>query len=321
MRSVLFLLVFVCSFVVSMAEDFAVLEKTINKVEIYGYTRAYKNLTITSEVAGKCLKTSGELGSIVKENDIVFTFDDTNTKLLINQCKLSIEIAARQIVFFDKEVERTEKLLKSAVVNENLYNELVLKRDLAILEKKLKENQLEQLIEESKKFSITGPVGYTLEQRFLEVGSLAGPGVPLALYGDYQRLIIPISVTFEEFQILENKKEFALELVDHKKKAKAKLLRRHSNFDEQSRKILVDLELLEYPVEKVGGVKTLLVLETPATNSFTITEKAINESYEEYNVITDKGVKIKVKILKSNKGIAEIQGQGLELGMKLKLKN
>ena len=321
MRSVLFLLVFVCSFVVSMAEDFAVLEKTINKVEIYGYTRAYKNLTITSEVAGKCLKTSGELGSIVKENDIVFTFDDTNTKLLINQCKLSIEIAARQIVFFDKEVERTEKLLKSAVVNENLYNELVLKRDLAILEKKLKENQLEQLIEESKKFSITGPVGYTLEQRFLEVGSLAGPGVPLALYGDYQRLIIPISVTFEEFQILENKKEFDLELVDYKKKAKAKLLRRHSNFDEQSRKILVDLELLEYPVEKVGGVKTLLVLETPATNSFTITEKAINESYEEYNVITDKGVKIKVKILKSNKGIAEIQGQGLELGMKLKLKN
>jgi hypothetical protein len=321
MRSVLFLLVFLCSFVASTAEDFAVLEKTINKVEIYGYTRAYKNLTITSEVAGKCLKTSGELGSIVKENDIVFTFDDTNTKLLINQCKLSIDIAARQIVFFDKEVERTEKLLKSAVVNENLFNELVLKRDLAIIEKKLKENQLEQLIEESKKFSITGPVGYTLEQRFLEVGSLAGPGVPLALYGDYQRLIIPISVTFEEFKILEGKKEFDLELVDYQKKAKAKLLRRHSNFDEQSRKILVDLELLEYPVEKVGGVKTLLVLETPATNSFTITEKAINESYEEYNVVTDKGLKIKVKILKSNKGTAEIQGQGLELGMKLKLKN
>lgn len=302
-------------------DDFAVLEKTTNKIEIYGYTRAYKNLTIASEVSGKCLKTSGEIGSIVKEGEIIFSFDDTNTKLLINQCKLGIDIAARQITFFEKEVERTEKLFKSGGEREVVYNDIVLKRDLAILEKKLKENQLEQLTEESKKFSITGPVGYTLEQRFLEVGSLAGPGVPLALYGDYQRLIIPISVTFEEFKMLESKKEFELELVDYQKKAKAKLLRRHSHFDEMSRKILVDLELIEYPVEKVGGIKTLLVLETETSNSFTINSKAINESYEEYFVTPEKGEKIKVKILKFNKNTAEIQGQGLEVGMKFKLKN
>jgi hypothetical protein len=99
-----------------------------------------------------------------------------------------------------------KKLLKTNSIPEIAFNDIVLKRDLAILEKKLKENQLEQLTEESKKFSILGPTGFTLEQRYLEVGALAGPGVPLAKYGDYQRLIIPISVTFEECQILELKK-------------------------------------------------------------------------------------------------------------------
>lgn len=321
MRSVFLLCSLLLYFSFVMADEDVVLEKTINKIEIYGYTRAYKSLTISSEVPGKCLKTSGEIGSIVKENETIFTFDDTNTKLLINQCKLGLDIAARQIEFLEKEVVRNEKLLKTNSIPEIAFNDLVLKRDLAIIEKKLKENQLEQLMEESKKFSIMGPAGFTLEQRLLEVGALAGPGVPLAMYGDYQRLIIPISVTFEEFQILEAKKEFELELVDYEKKAKAKLLRRYSHFDEQSRKILVDLELLEYPVDKVGGIKTLLVLEVPNSNSFTISEKAISERYEEYFVTTEKGIKIKVKILKSNKGFAEIQGPGLELGMKLKIKN
>lgn len=320
MKSVWFVLLFVFGYSLIFANDFAVLERTTNKIEIYGYTRAYRSLTVSSEVAGKCLKTSGEMGSVVKENETIFTFDDTNTKLLISQTKLGLDIAARQIEFLEKEVVRNEKLLKTNSIPEIAFNDIVLKRDLAILEKKLKENQLEQLIEESKKFSIIGPTGYTLEQRFLEVGALAGPGVPLARYGDYQRLIIPISVTFEEFQILEVKKEFDLELVDYQKKAKAKLLRRHSNFDEMSRKILVDLELLEYPVDKVGGIKTLLVFEVPSQNSFTVSEKAINESYEEYSVVTEKDQKIKIKILKSNKGLAEIQGVGLELGMKLKIK-
>lgn len=321
MKLFLYLWVFVFSISTILAQDFAVLEKTTNKIEIYGYTRAYKNLTIASEIAGKCLKTSGEIGSVVKEGEIIFTFEDTNTKLLMSQSKLGIDIVARQIVFLEKEVERTEKLLKKELVVDSIFNELVLKRDLAVFEKKMKENQLEQLVEELKKFTITGPVGFTLEQRFLEVGALAGPGVPLALYGDYQRLIIPISVTFDEFKILENKKEFDLELVDYQKKAKAKLLRRHSHFDEMSRKILVDLELLEYPIEKVGGIKTLLVLETQASSSFTINNKAINESYEEYFIVSEKNERINVKILKFNKGSAEIQGKGLEVGMKFKLKN
>lgn len=320
MKSFLIVMVFTITYGFLFANDFATLEKTTNRIEIYGYTRAYRSLTVSSEVAGKCLKTSGEIGSVVKENETIFTFDDTNTKLLITQVKLGLDIAARQIEFLEKEVVRNEKLLKSNSIPEVAFNDIVLKRDLAILEKKLKENQLDQLIEESKKFSIIGPTGFTLEQRFLEVGALAGQGVPLARYGDYQRLIIPISVTFEEFQILELKKEFDLELVDYQKKAKARLLRRHSYFDEMSRKILVDLELIEYPVEKVGGIKTLLVLEVPSQNSFTVSEKAISESYEEYSVMTEKDQKIRVKILKSNKGIAEIQGVGLELGMKLKIK-
>lgn len=320
MKALLNLIILVLSFTILKTEDFAILKKTTNQIEISGYTRAYRNLTISSEITGKCLKTSGEIGSTIKENEVIFSFDDTNIKLLINQCKLSIDIVTRQIVFFEKEVERTEKLLKKELVVDSVYNELVLKRDLAIIEKKTKENQLEQLGEELKKFTINGPVGFTLEHRFLEVGALAGPGVPLALYGDYQRLIIPISVTFDEYKLLEEKKEFDLELVDYQKKAKAKLLRRHSKFDEMSRKILVDLELLECPVEKVGGIKTNLVLEVQSTNSYSISEKAIYESYEEYFVYTEKDVKIKIKIIKSSNGISEIIGKGLELGMKLKLK-
>jgi multidrug efflux pump subunit AcrA (membrane-fusion protein) len=113
MRFVVQVFVLFFCFTSVMSQELVTLEKTTNKIEIYGYTRAYKSLTISSEVAGKCLKTSGEIGSIVKENETIFTFDDTNTKLLITQIKLGLDIAARQIEFLEKEVVRNEKIIKN----------------------------------------------------------------------------------------------------------------------------------------------------------------------------------------------------------------
>ncbi len=312
---------FLCMTSVIFSQDkLTTLSHTEGKVELYGYTRAYKFVTLTSEIQGKCLKTTGEIGDVSKKGEFAFIFDDTRLKLLIKQCQTEIDIVSRKIKHLESEVIRNQKLLSSESITEVQFNDLVFQRDLALLENELRENQMNQLHDDLKKYVVTAPANYTLVERYLEEGALAQPGVPLALYGDYERLIVPIAVTFDQFNALSKVKDLTVRLVDYDKTVKAKILRRHSRFIEDSRKILIDLELLEYPEKKNGGIKVMLQINTPNTGSFSVTEKALQERYDEYFVVTEDDKRIRVKVLKISDGVAEIQGDGLSVGQKLKLR-
>ncbi|MCK5355993.1 MAG: HlyD family efflux transporter periplasmic adaptor subunit, partial [Methyloprofundus sp.] len=189
----------------------------------------------------------------------------------------------------------------------------------AIQQEKINKQKQQEI---QNRHCIKAPKNWKLTQRNIEVGQWITAESPIAQADDYSQLLIPLTLTPQELNALEQQhNKLTLYLPEHQQKLPASIERISPAFDEQSHKIRVDLLISDTAKYNRGGIRVELTLEVPdKLNTFHIPTRALDERFEEVWLTRKNGQKIRVMLLDYiGDENAKISSSKIKLGDQFKL--
>ncbi len=269
-------------------------------VKITGFTRAHSTMPLAAEVEGKVEKVLADIGDQIAKDTIFACLDDTFVKLDIKSAVNEIMLQKIDIDFFSKEVKRHEALVKKNSVSISALDRL--KKDLGNAKNAsnaayIKKLRLKELAD---RHCVKAPFGWRVIARDVEPGQWVNVGEKLGEVGDYSKLVVPLTLSAAEFNALkQSQHDLKVTLLGHSARIPARIEKINPAFDEQSRKIQVELLLLGALAESRGGIRVEVSVNLPeaGTHTFFIAKDAVEERYEEYWVYKEDGSRVKVRYL------------------------
>jgi RND family efflux transporter MFP subunit len=269
----------------SAAEVLVEAKAAIKRETLSGFTRAHTRLVLSAESAGRVVQVNGDVGDDIKGEEPYTCLDDTYLELELRSNEAERKILEVDINYFDKEVVRFSKLLKQ---NSSSKSQLdTAKRNLD--KSKAQHNSLTvaaSILQERKdRLCINPPVGWRVIKRYVEPGKWVNAGMPVVEVGDYSQLVAPFALSMTEYQAIKKlqKSGLTVTLPELKANLPAQLIRVSPAFDEQSRKIHLELKLKEGLTLNRGGLRVNLVLDIPMqSGAVLVPEHALIERYEQY---------------------------------------
>lgn len=316
-----FYLVLFCS-TLHAEDSWTTLQPSYQEINFTGFSRARHEMVLSTEVAGKVNKVFVDVGETVPQNKRVACLDDTFSKIDIDTTKNEIELAKVDVIYYKKQVIRYQELVsqKSVSVSEldNLERLLGTAKRKVKGKKLLKQRQQETL----SRHCIKSPTGWLVETRYVEPGQWLDVGKPVIKVGDYSKLLVPFSLTVNELNTLKkNQQNLTVWLPEYKQSIPASIERISPSFDEQSRKVQVDL-LLEHniPVQR-GGLRVDLTLKmADSSQTFLISSKALEKRFEEVWITAKDGESLRVELLgNAGNDLVRISSPALKVGDQFKM--
>lgn len=151
------------------------------QLEVGGVFLPAKEMFVISETQGRVVQVLKNKGEWVNEGDLIAKVDDE---------LLSIELEATQanIAKMKKDRERLENLIEGEAVAKNKMEDI----ELGLLAAEAKGKALKKQIANT---SIRAPMTGTLGMRFIERGSVIGPGIQVAQVTNLEKLFLMVKVT------------------------------------------------------------------------------------------------------------------------------
>ncbi len=140
-----------------------------------------KEMFVISETQGRVLEIFKNKGDSVKEGDLIAKVDD---ELL----RIELEATQANIAKLRKDKERLGNLIEGDAAPKNKIEDL----ELGLLTAEAKEKALKKQIANT---SIRAPMTGTLGLRFIERGSVIGPGIQVAQVTNLETLLLMVKVT------------------------------------------------------------------------------------------------------------------------------
>lgn len=157
------------------------METLANTLEADGIFLPIKEMFVISETAGRVLQTYKNKGEWVTEGDLIAKVDD---ELL----RIELEATQANLAKLHKDQERLANLIEGEAAPKNKIEDV----QLGILSAEAKEKGLKkQIANTSIKATMTGTMGL----RFIERGSVIGPGIQVAQITNLEKLFLMIKVT------------------------------------------------------------------------------------------------------------------------------
>jgi len=242
--------------------------------------------------------------------------DPTFIKFQIESLRQSIqkvEAALKQntsrTAYLKKEFERMNRLYEenraTTEVNRDTaaedYQQSGLEQGRLKAEKAMLDAQLNELQERRDRHSIRAPKGWIMIRKMVEPGELVAVSTALAKVGNYRELVIPLSVSAEELEAIRLLPDsFPAQLEG--KTVQARLNWVNPEFDEQTRKLAIELMLLDYKGEHRGGLRFSLPLQI-ASEGLYIPKAAVINRYENPRVaLKQSGEVLPVMVLGESNG-------------------
>ncbi len=166
------------------------LESLANTLEADGIFLPAKEMFVISETAGRVLDVFKNKGEGINEGELIAKIDD---ELL----RIELEATQANLSKLRKDRERLNNLIEGDAAPKNKIEDL----ELGILAAEAKEKGLKKQISNT---SIKAPMSGTLGYRFIERGSVIGPGIQVAQITNLDKLLLMVKVT--ERDILQVKK-------------------------------------------------------------------------------------------------------------------
>ena len=166
------------------------LDNLANVLEADGIFLPFKEMFVISETAGRVLETYKNKGEWLKEGEIIAKVDD---ELL----RIELEATQANLAKLRKDRERLTNLIEGEAAPKNKIEDI----DLGILTAEAKEKGLKKQISNT---SIKAPMTGTLGMRFIERGSVIGPGIQVAQMTNLEKLYLMVKVS--ERDVLNLKK-------------------------------------------------------------------------------------------------------------------
>lgn len=165
-------------------------ESLTNHLEADGIFLPAKEMFVISETAGRVVEVYKNKGEWVNEGALIAQVDN---ELL----RIELEITQANLTKLRKDKERLANLIEGEAAPKNKIEEL----DLGILTAEAKEKGLKKQISNT---GIKAPMSGTLGLRFIERGSVIGPGIQVAQITNLEKLFLMVKVT--ERDVLNVKK-------------------------------------------------------------------------------------------------------------------
>ncbi|OEU72028.1 MAG: hypothetical protein BA864_14085 [Desulfuromonadales bacterium C00003093] len=286
----------------SVQGDVFTARPAMRKVKLTGYTRARHVTDIVSEEGGRCAGVAVDIGDAVGTDGVFAVLDKTFIDLAIDKNRVDQERLKNRIAYHAKEVSRYEKLVERETAAQSTLDELRNKMDQCEFELKALKIEDVRLKERRKRHLILVQAGWIITERAVEPGEWVQAGRLLGKAGDFSTLLVPFSLSPEEFNALE-KLNGAPELrfSDEGKTGvtlRASVERVSPAFDPQTRKISVDLAVNKGLFRMRGGLRAELTLELPdPSGAVLVPTSALSERYEEFWLTRADGEQVRVVLL------------------------
>jgi len=288
-----------------------------------GFTRPAKEMILSSEVSGKCNEILLDVGDTVISPDVA-KIDDTFIRLDIQQNDIAQQKTLRQLELEEKTLARFTNLMQNnstaqANFDEAAFNAENLRLNLQNL--KAEEERLKQMLE---RHTLHAPLGWHVMQRYIEPGEYIRQGEPVLKLGNFDRLIIPFLLTYEEIDLLKNMGKILLNLPEINTTVPVEIYQIAPDFNEQKKKISIELITI-MPRESEaalwrGGLRAKLkITGKTEPDTFLVPFTALISRYEANWLITEDGTQKRVILLgkSTTEDEAIITGENLSAGEKV----
>lgn len=267
------------------------MEQAEKEILLTGYTRSKTTMILSSEVAGKIISVNYDVGDTIGSKPVVeidTTFVDfqiQNLRRSLQLLKNNLKKAEETVRYLEKEFYRIDRLYKddraTEVKRDATEQELVqarLQMDSAAIETSRLEISLDEVLERKKRHQIFAPTGWTIVSKMVETGEQVLQSSPIVRVSDFRMLVVPLSVSDEELgaiRVLPS--EFSAYLERESTKATIRWV--NPDFDEKTRKLEIELFVIQYNGEKRGGLRFTLPLKIPF-KGIQIPKTSVTSRYE-----------------------------------------
>ncbi len=281
-------------------------EPSTQWVTLTGYTRADVFFNLDSEFAGKVLEVYADIGDNIPEDGIFARLDATFVQLNLDAVTTEIEKLETQLEYYSKEADRYRKLVTKGNTDQSTYDKYQLEMDKGSFQLRSQKVEKARLEEELKRYVLRVPAGYTVIKRSIEPGEWISAGTNVGKFGDYRTLVIPFALDQAEFRALQAMPRLDVDIFPVKaglegpQHKEASIQTISPAFDEETRKIQVELAITPDALSNRGGLRAELRLPLPdRAGSVLLPEKFVSQKYEENFVIRTDGQRIPVVVLGS----------------------
>ena len=300
-----------------------VAEPSYRSVMLTGFTRARASMTLVAENAGRVLEVAADVGDVIDEHGLFARIDPTFIELDLQANRVRQQQLVDRNAYDRQELERHRSLVDKGGASQSLYDQL--QQTLNDNRHKLEELKVQEklLQEKLERTEISAAPGWRVTQRLVEPGQYVSQGSVLGEIADYSTLLLPLALDSAQFASLRRLGEaFEVELPDWQRRVSARIYRINPGFDEQTRKINLDLVLESGLPERRGGLRARLQLGVPEqTNAVLLPAAAVEQSYDEYWLTRENGERIRVVRLGGGPGreSVRVSARGIQPGDRFRL--
>jgi hypothetical protein len=287
-------------------------DDAVARVELSGYTRPARAMTIGSEAGGRLVEVNYDVGDIAgsrpfaRVDAVAIGFRMEGVRASIARLDASLRSARSRVAFLEKEYARVRALYGDEGAPESSLDEALQTLDQARLgaesmaaEARALEATLGELMDQAARHAVRVPEGWAVTARLVEPGEVIGPGTPLGRAADFHQLVIPLAVDPAELAALRAAaREGGVPVRVDGAEARAAINWINPEFNERTRRTDVELILTDYtrlPSPRRGGAEVTLGLDV-RTEGFFIPHGALSSRYEN-PVVTLKATGRQVEVL------------------------
>ncbi len=315
----------------SFADQDIVIQWAKKRITLTGYTRSKTTATVSSEVSGKLIRVNYDVAQVIGEKPF-FEIDSTfvnfqieSTRHSLKKLKVARQKMSSQAAYLKKEFSRIDQLHKGDratevrrdAAEEELKQARFETKSLDI-EKAVLDTTLKELQERKGRHHIYASKGWIVVKKRVEAGEIVAQSMPLAEVGDYGNLVVPLAVSGDELSAIRRlPEEFDAQLEGEPVKASINWV--NPEFNEQTRKLSIEVALAGYEGEKRGGLRFSMPIEIKTEGLF-VPKAAVTNRYDNPRVtLKETGKTINVMVLgETDDGLIIAEDAGLAPGVALK---
>ncbi|MDF1661013.1 MAG: efflux RND transporter periplasmic adaptor subunit [Planctomycetota bacterium] len=243
---------------------------------------AVSRVQLSAELEGLVLSNKYQQGDRIEGSGVVITLDGARKALMVQSAQSKVQLLDKRIALLRKQMTRMVKLQGSRTISEDAFDRSQTTLDTTIIEKTLAQNQVAMAQKDLRSMTISGPIGFTVLNRMVEVGERVRMGQPVAQLADLRRVKIACQIGPDSLRFVHELKDAqeSSNKDDHPKiqfmirglyKAgvphylNAKIARISPSADPRTRRYLVELET-ENPERLLrDGLPAEVIFRRPST--------------------------------------------------------
>ena len=167
-------------------------------VSAVGTVEAWHDVVVSAEGAGKVVAIYADEGDLVSKGTVMVKLDDEHSRLAVEQAEAQRAMAQANYRKAVQDLKRNEEVFDSEGISPSQMERIRLGAETAKASLRLAEIGLKMAQKQRRDTEIKSPLSGQMAERYVDVGEMVSPGMPMANVIDIRRAKVRVSVSEEE---------------------------------------------------------------------------------------------------------------------------